>query len=226
MLFVNGIPLVVIELKNAADEQATIAKAFNQIQTYKAIIPSLFTYNALCVISDGLEAKAGSLSADLSRFMAWKSADGKKEASRFVPQLETLIKGMLNKATLLDLVRNFVVFEKTKKEDSATGIRQIETIKKLAAYHQYYAVNKAIESTLQAASENGDRKGGVVWHTQGSSKSLSMVITRASWFCVCRIQRSWSSPTVTIWTINYSVRSLLQSNCCDKNRCRLRAATI
>jgi type I restriction enzyme, R subunit len=194
LLFVNGLPLVVIELKNPVDEKATIAKAFEQIQTYKTTLPSLFTYNAVCVISDGFECRAGSLSADFSRFMAWKSADGKKDASRFIPQLETLIKGMLNKATLLDLIRNFIVFEKTKKEDSKTGITQIETIKKLAAYHQYYAVNKAIESTLQAASENGDRKGGVVWHTQGSGKSLSMV------FYTGKLVLSLSNPTIVVIT--------------------------
>ena len=102
VLFVNGIPLVVIELKNAADENATIKSAYKQLQTYKHAIPSLFTYNTLLVISDGLEAKTGSLSAGLTRFMAWKTSDGKEEASNLVSQLETLIKGMLNKATLLD----------------------------------------------------------------------------------------------------------------------------
>ncbi len=150
LLFVNGIPLVVIELKNAADENATMESAFNQIQTYKAFIPSLFTYNSICVISDGLECKAGSVSAGIKRFMAWKSSEGVKEASRFTPQLETLIKGMLNPKTLLDIIRNFIVFQKTKKEDVKTGITQIHTEKILAAYHQYYAVNKAIESTLRA----------------------------------------------------------------------------
>jgi type I restriction enzyme R subunit len=107
--------------------------------------------------------------------MAWKTADGKKEASRFIPQLETLLKGMLNPATMLDLVRNFIVFEKTKKEDPKTGIIQIETVKKLAAYHQYYAVNKAVQSSIEASGAHGDKRGGVVWHTQGSGKSLSMV---------------------------------------------------
>lgn len=175
LLFVNGIPLVVFELKNAVDEKATLRKAFDQVQTYKATIPSLFTYNSICIISDGHECKAGSLSAGFSRYMAWKTADGLKEASRFAPQLETLIKGMLQPEVLLDLVRNFIVFEKTKKEDPKTGITQIETVKKLAAYHQYYAVNKAVQSTIQASGANGDKRGGVVWHTQGSGKSLSMV---------------------------------------------------
>lgn len=175
LLFVNGLPLVVIELKNAASENADIKSAYQQIQTYKAIIPSLFTYNAICILSDGLECKAGSVSADLSRYMTWKTVDGIKEASRFKPQLETLLKGMMQPATLLDLVRNFIVFEKSKKEDAKTGLIQIQTVKKLAAYHQYYAVNKAVQSTINASGENGDKRGGVVWHTQGSGKSLSMV---------------------------------------------------
>ncbi len=175
LLFVNGLPLVVIELKNAASENANIKSAYQQIQTYKAIIPSLFTYNAICILSDGLECKAGSVSADLSRYMTWKTSDGIKEASRFKPQLETLLKGMLQPATLLDLVRNFIVFEKSKKEDAKTGLIQIQTVKKLAAYHQYYAVNKAVQSSVVASGINGDKRGGVVWHTQGSGKSLSMV---------------------------------------------------
>lgn len=175
LLFVNGLPLVVIELKNAASENADIKSAYQQIQTYKAIIPSLFTYNAICILSDGLECKAGSISADLSRYMTWKTADGIKEASRFKPQLETMLVGMLQPATLLDLVRNFIVFEKSKREDTETGLIQIQTVKKLAAYHQFYAVNKAVQSTVNASSENGDKRGGVVWHTQGSGKSLSMV---------------------------------------------------
>ena len=151
ILFVNGIPLVVIELKNAVDENATIHSAFKQIETYKAIIPELFIYNDFNIISDGLEAKAGSLSAGFSRYMAWKTSDGKTEASHLVCQLETLIKGMLNKETLLDLIWHFVVFEKSKKEDSKTEITTISTVKKLAAYHQYYAVNRAVESTIRAS---------------------------------------------------------------------------
>ncbi len=175
LLFVNGIPLVVIELKNASDENATIESAYNQIQTYKEAIPGLFTYNAACVISDGLECKAGSVSAGFKRYMTWKSSDGEKEASRFKPQLETLINGMLNPKTLLDLLRNFIVFQKIKKIDSKTGITQISTEKILAAYHQYYAVNKAVQSSIKASGISGDKRGGVVWHTQGSGKSLSMV---------------------------------------------------
>ncbi len=193
ILFVNGLPLVVVELKNAVDENATIKSAHNQIGTYKSLIPSLFTYNAFCVISDGMEAKAGTISAGLNRFMSWKSSDGESEASRLVPEIEVMINGMLNKCTLLDLVRSFIVFEKSKKEDK-NGIVTIETVKKLAAYHQYYAVNKAVQRTITASSEDGDKKGGVVWHTQGSGKSLSMV------FYTGKIVLALDNPTVLVIT--------------------------
>lgn len=223
ILFVNGLPLVAVELKNPADENATVHSAFKQLQTYKETIPSLFTYNAFLLISDGLEARAGTLSSGFNRFMAWKTADGNAEASRMVGQLETLIKGMLNKATLLDLVRHFIVFEKTKREDKDTGVITIQTVKKLAAYHQYYAVNRAVESTLRASGfaqkqkrvsdsfmsfespesygvpgvksqPPGDKKGGVVWHTQGSGKSLSMV------FYTGKIVLTMDNPTVLVIT--------------------------
>lgn len=226
ILFVNGIPFVVIELKNPANESTTIHSAFKQIETYKSIIPTLFTYNGFIVVSDGLEAKAGTISSGFSRFMSWKSVDGKVEASNLVSQLETLIKGMLNPETLVDLLRYFVVFEKTKKIEAETGVTTISTIKKLAAYHQYYAVNRAVESTLRAtgytnntetqaidtisslvaespesyglsgvkAQPIGDRKGGVVWHTQGSGKSLSMV------FYTGKIVLALDNPTILVIT--------------------------
>lgn len=216
VLFVNGLPLVVIELKNAADENATIQSAFRQIETYKNTIPSLFTYNSVVVISDGLESRAGSLSAGFSRMMAWKSEDGKAEASHLQSQLEVMIKGMLNPKTILDIINSFTVFEKTKTEDKDTGIITIKTVKKIAAYHQYYAVNKAVESTMRASGINaefiledspakyglkdvkeqpvGDHKAGVVWHTQGSGKSLSMV------FYVGKIVRSLNNPTIVVIT--------------------------
>lgn len=194
ILFINGLPLVVIELKNAADENATIRKAFDQIQTYKATIPTLFNYNAVCVVSDGHECKAGTISAGFSRYMAWKTVDGNKEASKYKPQLETMIKGMLKPTTLLDLVRNFIVFEKSRREYPETGIIQIETVKKLAAYHQYFAVNKALISTREASRPDGDRKGGVVWHTQGSGKSLSMV------FFSGKMVQELNNPTILVIT--------------------------
>lgn len=367
ILFVNGLPLVVIELKNPADENATVHSAFNQIQTYKQAIPSLFTYNCFVVISDGLEAKAGTISSGYSRFMAWKTSDGRVEASPLIGQLETLIRGMLDKKTLLDLIRHFIVFERStlltpslspsqregshyragmyytgmieqvrelrknqtkaeeifwtivrnkqflglkfrrqhqighyivdfycnsekiiiefdgsvhdlpdqrKKDEKRDkyllslgnkvlrfsneelitypdhvlkrienslspsgrdrregGITTVTTIKKLAAYHQYYAVNRAVESTLRASGyigsgkgvskgwfqtcpdknavaedpanyglpavksqPPGDRKGGVVWHTQGSGKSLSMV------FYTGKIVLAMDNPTVLVIT--------------------------
>lgn len=195
VLFVNGLPLVVIELKNPASESATLMSAYQQLQTYKQVIPSLLAYNGLLVISDGLEARAGSLSAGYSRFSAWKSEDGSREAPRLKSQLEVLIKGMLNKATLLDLIRFFTVFEKMKTED-AQGLASVETVKKIAAYHQYYAVNKAVASTLEAARRNdaGRGKGGVVWHTQGSGKSLSMV------FFSGKIVYLLNNPTIVVLT--------------------------
>ena len=217
ILYINGLPIVVIELKNPADENATIHSAFKQLQTYKEVIPSLFPYNGFLIISDGLDAKAGTLSAGIDRFMAWKTSDGKVEASKLIGQLQTLIQGMLNKATLLDLLRHFIVFEKTKKEDKDTGIITIQTIKKMAAYHQYHAVNRAVESTLRASGfaqgwpadvvrqspesyglhgvksqPVGDKKGGVVWHTQGSGKSLSMV------FYTGKIVLAMDNPTILV----------------------------
>jgi len=194
ILFVNGIPLVVIELKNASDENATIHSAFKQLQTYKSVIPSLFTYNSLLIISDGLEAKSGSLSAGFTRFMSWKTTDGKKLASHLDSELETIIKGQLNKETLLDLLQYFTVFEKNKREDLKNGITTIETVKKIAAYHQYYAVNKAVVSSILASNESGNRKAGVVWHTQGSGKSLSMV------FYSGKIIQKLNNPTILVIT--------------------------
>ena len=194
VIFINGLPLVVIELKNPTDENATVAKAFTQLQNYKNAIPSLFYYNGLLVASDGFDAKAGTISSDFGRFAAWKSVDGVREDKSTVPQIETLIKGMLKKDVLLDLIKQFIVFEKTKKEDNKSGQSFIVTVKKLAAYHQYFAVNKAVESTISAASQEGSRKAGIVWHTQGSGKSLSMV------FYTGKIVLKLNNPTVVVVT--------------------------
>ena len=153
ILFVNGLPLVVIELKNAIDEKATLEKAYYQLQTYKNTIPRLFTYNAICVLSDGFDCKAGSISSGLNRFMTWKKIDDKKKESSSGLQLETLIQGMLCPETFLDIVRNFIVFERTTEKDFKTGIMATKAIKKIAAYHQYYAVNKAVQSSIMASGE-------------------------------------------------------------------------
>lgn len=186
ILFVNGLPLVVIELKNAVDENANLKSAFNQLQTYKQAIPSLFTYNSLLVISDGWDARCGTITSDYGRFMTWKTKDGQTTADHLQPQMEVMFHGMLNKHTLLDLIRQFIVFEKSDSK----------TLKKVAAYHQYYAVNKAVESTVTASGSNGDRRGGVIWHTQGSGKSLSMVFFSGKLIIEPRME----NPTLVILT--------------------------
>ena len=201
VLFINGLPLVVIELKNASDAKANLQGAYNQLQTYKQEIPSLFTYNALLIISDGLTARAGSLSAEFNRFQTWKippsyiSPNGReREDDPNRNQLEILIEGLLNPATLLDTIRHFTVFEKIKTIDPETDITRVKTIKKTAAYHQYYAVNKAVSSVVTAAYETQDHKGGVVWHTQGSGKSLSMV------FLAGKLVLTLDNPTIVVLT--------------------------
>lgn len=191
ILFINGLPLVVIELKNAADSKANLKAAYNQLQNYKREIPSLFTPNALLIISDGLQARAGSLSADFNRFVPWKNPNGEQDPNR--NELEILTNGILNKTTLLDFIRHFLVFEKIKFVNPETEVITLQTIKKIAAYHQYYAVNKAIKSVLGAVSR-GDSKGGVIWHTQGSGKSLSMV------FLAGKLVLKLNNPTVVVLT--------------------------
>ncbi len=194
ILFVNGLPLVTFELKNAADLNATVKKAYEQLKTYKAIIPQLFSYNEICVISDGLEAKVGSYTAPFSRFSTWKTKDGLSDASPFEDELSVTLNGLFNRNTLIDYILNFVAFEKAKIENDEKKIIRIETIKKIAAYHQYYAVNKAVVSTIHAADKNGNKKAGVVWHTQGSGKSLSMV------FYTGKLVKVMNNPTVIVIT--------------------------
>jgi type I restriction enzyme R subunit len=184
ILFINGLPLVVIELKNATDENATVKAAYNQLQTYRQAIPSLFNYNELLIASDGWDAKCGTITSDFGRFLAWKTKDGRTTADTLQPQMEVMFNGMLNKQTLLDLIQHFIVFEKSNAK----------TLKKVAAYHQYYAVNKAVITTQQAAQETGDRRAGVVWHTQGSGKSLSMV------FYTGKLVLALDNPTIVVLT--------------------------
>ncbi|MGH7121803.1 MAG: type I restriction endonuclease subunit R, partial [Acetobacteraceae bacterium] len=164
VLFVNGLPLGVIELKNPGDENATLDGAFNQLQTYKAQITSLFRTNAALVISDGLWGRIGSLTANFERFMPWRTVEGSDLAPKGTPELETLIKGVFEKRRFLALVRDFTVFG-----DGGEGL-----VKILAGYHQFHAVRHAVQRTLAATQPQGDRKVGVVWHTQGSGKSLLM----------------------------------------------------
>ena len=163
VVFVNGIPLAVIELKNTADEDATVDHAWNQLQTYQAQIPRLFQTNVLLVISDGNETRVGCITTPRERFAAWKTIDGEE----LLPSasLEVTIKGVFEPRRFLDLVRSFVVFE----DDGAS------IVKKIAHYHQFHAVRKALATALEASSARGDGKGGVLWHTQGSGKSLTML---------------------------------------------------
>ena len=188
VLFVNGLPLAVVELKNAATENATIWSAFNQLQTYKTQIPSLFAYNEALVVSDGVEARIGTLTADREWFMPWRTIEGEELADTKVPQLEVVLKGVFEKRRFLDIIRYFIVFE-----DVGGGV----LVKKMAGYHQYHAVNVAVQETIRACvpptspwqvresegtyfargqkdAKPGDRRVGVVWHTQGSGKSLTM----------------------------------------------------
>ena len=169
LLFINGLPLAIIELKNPTDEKATVLTAFHQIQTYKQEIPALFTYNETVVISDGLEARIGSLTADKEWFLPWRTIEGEDEAPSTELELDVLIRGAFEKQRFLNYLKHFIVFEETE------GIA-----KKIAGYHQFHAVKTAVDTTVQASSLEGDKQCGVVWHTQGSGKSLTMAFYAGS----------------------------------------------
>jgi len=186
ILFVNGLPLVLLELKNPADPTADVWKAYDQIDTYKEQIPDLFQYNEVLVISDGTEALMGSLSADKERFMAWRTIDGVTlDPLGQFNELETLVRGVLAPAYLLDFLRFFVLFE----DDGAL-------VKKIAGYHQFHAVRSAITQVVDASRPGGSHKGGVVWHTQGSGKSITMTCFAA------RVMRevAMENPTIVVIT--------------------------
>lgn len=186
VVFINGIPLVVMELKNAADEGADISAAYRQLQTYKGAIPTLFAYNAFLVISDGVNARAGTITSNEERFMAWRTVDGEGVAPLSIPQLEVLIRGMFQREHLLELISQFELFQTDGKD----------TWKILAGYHQYHAVLKAVESTERATLAQGDRRIGVIWHTQGSGKSLSMVFYAGKLV----INEQLGNPTIVVIT--------------------------
>ena len=183
VIFLNGIPVVVMELKSPKADTVTIEDAYQQIQNYKKSIEGMFIYNAFCVISDQSQTKAGTITASIDRFMDWKTVDGDYEETRYA-DFTTLIKGMFTKNRFLDIIQNFICFSKEIGGD----------VKILAAYHQYFAVKKAVESTKKASAEGGDGRGGVFWHTQGSGKSLSMV------FYAKYIQSVLNSPTIVVIT--------------------------
>ncbi len=181
LLFLNGIPVVLMELKSPSREETDASEAYRQIRNYMHEIPTMFTYNAICVMSDLIKSCAGTITSDESRFMEWKTKDGKSESIK-IADFETFFEGIFPKERLLDIIKNFICF-------SSDGI---ERIKILAAYHQYFAVKKAVESTKHATETDG--KGGVFWHTQGSGKSLSMV------FYAHLLQEALNSPTIVVLT--------------------------
>ncbi|WP_434717202.1 type I restriction endonuclease subunit R (plasmid) [Paraburkholderia sp. A2RO-4L] len=186
LLFVNGLPLVLLELKNPADLHADIWKAYDQIQTYKEQIPDVFQYNEILVISDGSEARMGSLSSNSERFLAWRTIDGDTlDPLGQFNELETLIRGVLAPHYLLDYLRFFVLFE----DDGGL-------VKKIAGYHQFHAVRAAIAQVIEASRPGGSHKGGVVWHTQGSGKSITMTCFAA---CVMR-DPAMENPTIVVIT--------------------------
>jgi type I restriction enzyme R subunit len=186
VLFVNGLPLVVIELKDPTTESADIWSAFQQLQTYQARIPALFGYNELLVASNGVEARMGSLTAGREWFMRWRTVDGTTLAPATIPELEVLIRGLLAPERLLPYLRHFVVFA-----DEPGGVS-----KKLAGYHQFHAVNRALEATLTASGPGGDRRAGVVWHTQGSGKSLTMACFAGRLV----LEPAMANPTIVVLT--------------------------
>jgi len=185
-IFLNGLPLAVIELKNPEDETATIRAAFNQLQTYKQEIPSLFHTNEVLVVSDGVAARAGTLTSNWEWFMPWRTIEGREVAPKGSLELEVLLKGIFEKRRFLDLLRDFIVFE----------VDGAKINKKMAGYHQFHAVNKAVERTLEASAAKGDRRIGVIWHTQGSGKSLTMA------FYAGKIIRhsKMENPTIVVLT--------------------------
>lgn len=198
VIFINGIPIVVVELKSATDENVSIEEAYNQIQTYKKDIPALFNYNAFCVLSDGLHAKVGTITSNIERYMNWRTVDGENIAPLGMPQYDVLFSGMFPRERILDIIKNFILFQNDSKnvlddDGNKIGEEQV-TIKILAGYHQYFAVKKAIEKTRVATANNGDRKIGVVWHTQGSGKSFSMV------FYTGNLIRAFNNPTIVVLT--------------------------
>lgn len=186
VIFLNGLPIAVIELKNLSDEEATIWTAFNQLQTYKQELTKLFSFNELLIVSDGMLARCGSLTADKERFNPWRTIEGEEPTPAGLSELQVIIEGLFHKKRLLDFIRYFIVFE----EDGS------KIIKKIAAYHQFHAVNQAIKSSLVASSPDGDKRGGVVWHTQGSGKSLTMVFFTGKII----LEPAMENPTIVVIT--------------------------
>lgn len=195
LVLVNGMPLALLELKNPTAEHATLKSAWNQVQTYRQDIPTVFVANAVTVISDGTSAAMSSYAGAFEHYAPWKTIEGREVVSDR-PALEVLIKGVFEPKRFLDLLQNFIVFSDETVTDKATGQPTRVLVKRVAKYHQYWAVNAAVESTVQASRPDGDRRGGVVWHTQGSGKSFEMV------FYAAKIMRDprMANPTLVFIT--------------------------
>lgn len=207
VVFVNGIPLVLFELKNMVNQETTIEDAYKQIKNYQLDIPSLFQYNAFNIITDGFDARLGTITSDFTRYMVWKSINGESPANEQLHYLDVLLHGVFPRERLLDIIRNFIVFQDINGK----------TVKILSGYHQYFAVRKAALRT-QKAIENGDKKVGVVWHTQGSGKSLSMVFYAG--LIVSNPQ--FSNPTIVVLTDRNDLDSQLFGTFCASSKLLLR----
>lgn len=207
VVFVNGIPLVLFELKNMVNQETTIEDAYKQIKNYQLDIPSLFQYNAFNIITDGFDARLGTITSDFTRYMVWKSINGESPANEQLHYLDILLQGVFPRERLLDIIRNFIVFQDINGR----------TAKILSGYHQYFAVRKAALRT-QKAIENGDKKVGVVWHTQGSGKSLSMVFYAG--LIVSNPQ--FSNPTIVVLTDRNDLDSQLFGTFCASSKLLLR----
>ena len=208
ILFVNGLPLVVVELKSPSREETDASAAYRQLRNYMHEIPSLFVYNTVCVMSDMTHSKAGTITSGEDRYMEWKTTDGSYENTQYA-QFDTFFEGLFEKSRFLDIIKNFICF----------NVDGQNTVKILAGYHQYFAVKKAVESTRRATRTDG--KGGVFWHTQGSGKSLSMV------FYAHYLQEALEIPTIVVITDRNDLddqlygqfarcRDFLRQRCCHR----------
>lgn len=206
IVYVNGLPLVVFELKNATNDDTTIENAYNQIKNYQLDIPSLFHYNAFNVISDGITASMGTITADFTRYMAWKSKGGEPPQGDFNP-IDVLLDGVFPRERLLDIIRNYILYQDVKGN----------TVKIVAGYHQYFAVSKAIKRTKESL-ENQDKKAGVIWHTQGSGKSFSMVFYTG----LLVTNPKLNNPTVVILTDRNDLDNQLYATFASSSKLLLR----
>lgn len=207
LVFINGIPMVLFELKNMVNDSATVEQAYAQVKNYQLDIPKLFNYNAFNVISDGIDTRIGTITSDFTRYMPWKSENGEKPKENGSDFFTVMLNGMFSKERLLDIIRNFIVFQDI----------QGKTVKIIAGYHQYFAVRKAVERTKKALKEKS-HKVGVVWHTQGSGKSLSMVFYSG----IIVSNTEFENPTIVVLTDRNDLDNQLFGTFCASSKLLLR----